>query len=82
MRRVSCQVFITVDVLKLADGCVCVEREECERRVGEEKVWGGLFALLGEFVGLLWFAQLQAIFNHPFCCFHGSCTHPRETIHC
>lgn len=30
MRRVSSQVFITVDVLKLADECVCVEREECE----------------------------------------------------
>lgn len=83
MRRISFQVFITFGVLNFADGCVCGEGRmwvTCGR--GKGSLGGVYLHWWGKLLGLLWFARLQAIFNHPFCCFHGSCTHPRETIHC
>lgn len=52
MRRVSFQVFSTVDVLKLADECLWRGKNVSNRWERKREVWGGLFALLGEVAGV------------------------------
>lgn len=51
---------------------MCVWREKNMSNVGEEKeVWGGCWHWWGKLLGLLWFAQLQAVLNHPFWKLHS-----------